>query len=405
MPTRINPLLTLSEFRDQIYLHPLYLAQIGSDVPKRSRGACQNVFFEYPYQSSDQIARQEVLQTIHQAEELFRSQIGFYPAPKFIVNEAQQYPQHYQNNLYGGYGTPQGKYKSIQVNNGFVQNIGIELLTELDPSQAVVLSDPDGDGFNELFTTSVAVADGVSADEIACFFITADRLNQPLTEWEIRPVSVTISGGVATITGDTVLLVKPINVLGLDPQILSADPVNDATNFVSAIAIYRRTVDTAETGSLIWEMPNNWCDTPPCSAQIETACFGVRDKEAGWITPRPATYDADLAAFTTLCTCQYRAPDRVTVNYLAGYPRQSNGLMNDTMARIISLLAITKLPNRTCGCARTDQIIKYYQSLPSDGEQKVYFNDMSPFGRERGALDAWALAEQFKQGRGILAYG
>jgi len=397
-------LLSIAEWREVINLHPYYLAQIGNDVPARSRGDCQGATFQWAWQDSEHLAREEIAQCIADAEELFRDKIGYYPAPKFITNEPQDYPRHYQADLYQGWGTPRGQYKSIKVNNGYVQNVGTELLTELDASIAVTLVDNDGDTIKESFNVTVpGLPSGTSASEIALFFTAVDRDDLPLSEWEIRPLRVSITGDTATIKGESVLLVKPNNQIGLDPEILSAAVASEGDTFVSEVAVYRRTVNTAETGALIWEYPGG-CDNPPCEAVMSTGCFGVRNKELGWLAPRPAIYDTELAAFTVSYPDLCRAPDRVTVNYLAGYPRQANGKMDNLHARIISLLAAARLPNKTCGCGRADQRLTYYQSLPSDGEQKVYFNDMGGFGRKQGELEAWALAAPLSQGV-IAAHG
>lgn len=399
----IPTLLTLEEFREIIGLHPYYFWQIGEGVPASSRGDCQSVMFQYAWQDSGQLAREEVADCIAQAEQMFANIAGYWPAPKFIISEQHDYPQHYQANLYSGYGTPRGQYKAVKLKWGYLQNIGTEELTLVNASVNVTFSDPDGDGVNERFTATVTVPSGTLTGEVAAFFRAADRNDLELAGWEICPITVSISGTTCTITGKSILLVKPDNVLGLDPESLSADPSDEGNTFVSAISVYRRTVNVEDTGSLIWERYN--CDTPPCAVEIGTGCFGVRNKELGWVTPQPARYDSDTSQFIHAypdCIC--RAPDRVTVNYLAGYPRQSNGKMDRTHARIIALLSAALLPNQKCGCDRADQRLFFYRSLPSDGEQNQYFDDPTPFGRNQGAIEAWKLAQPLMQGAGAM-YG
>lgn len=400
-------LLSLAEFFEIIGMHPFYANQLGVNIPARSRGDCQTVLYQEIWQNSDNLARQEIADAIALAENRFYEIAGFWPAPKYIETERHDYPKYYDKRYVNAYTQPDWRYKAIKTNAGYVQAVGTETLTLLNAAVAVTPQDYDGDGFDEAFSATVAVAAGTDPNTIAAFFTATDRLNNPLTDWEIRPLSVTVAGLVATIIGGRYLLVQPNLTLEYAPQSLDATA---AASYVTEIEVYTRTTDTSDTGSLIWERIWDTCadnqdGTSPCDVVVDTACWIARDKDSGWLAPVPALWDADISSFTYSCpTICYRPPDRVTLNYLAGYPRQSNGRMNRTLARIVSMIAVQYVENRKCGCNRVDVRLESWRQYPSDGQSNVFITPEqanNPLGSSRGYMEAWNLLYPFVQYSGI----
>jgi len=129
--------------------------------------------------------------------------------------------------------------------------------------------------------------------------------------------------------------------------------------------------------------------------EITTACFGTRDQETGWVYPIPASYDSDTAAFVAICPPQRRQPDRVTINYLSGAPRDSRGRMDKRLARAVAHLAAALTPSRTCGCKLADQKLHELRNIPMDKNGNLFTtpNELDRtaelFGiNYRGALEA-----------------
>lgn len=403
MRANVRTNLSLYEFFYYLGYHPWYAAQVGTNVPARTNPLCSDVVYQYFWQSSDALSREHFAQAIRQAEEMIAGVIGYETAPRFIVDEPVQYPQSYDRTAWGSFYQPNGKLKAIKLKNGEVHSIGVESLTVVDAGAAVVYSDEDGDGIDETFTVTATVAAGTLADDVALFFVSADRGQLQLLDCEIRPLTVSISGTTATITGHRSLMVIPLQQIVPSPSSLD---ITLATGFATTVDVYIRTVDPSDAGTLIWEniVPGIYyayygstC-TPPCQVQITTACFGVRDKPGGWVVPRPASYDDDTAQFQGICGAQWRSPDRVTVNYRAGKARQDNGWVDDRLARATTLLAAALLPRKSCGCEGTQQYIHELRNLPIDdqGRLQVSQSDMDRasiyFGSTfKGAVEAAKL--------------
>lgn len=405
MANQISTLLTLLEWCQIIGVNPYWAQQIGDDVPERGSvnvQGCEHVLFEQSWQAYEFLSRYEILEAIAQAEQLFADICGFWPAPKYVVSEPHQYPHNYDRQFPIRYGmrAASGQFKSIQTKYGHIQVIGIESLT-LVGDFATVLSDETGSGIDDTFTISAVVPAGTTAASIAAFFVSADRAGLSLEASEIKPLTVSVSGVNATITGHVSLLVLPELQLKVAPDTLSA---LDATIYASDVTIYTRATDISNNGTLIW---NNIypCEAPPCQAEIATACFGIRDFETGFLYALPAEWDSTLDQFNrTYPCCVGRDPDRVSVNYLAGIPRQGNGRMQHAYAVAIAKLATGLLSARTCGCNRADQRLLYYKSLPVDnsGNLLVPRALMEKAGEmlgsmSRGAVESWSFIEKHQQ--------
>jgi hypothetical protein len=405
MRSSVQTLLTLYEYCSIIGLNPYWFAQIGVGVPERGNYLnvkCDHVLFQSPYQAYDFLGREEIAESIQQAENLVADLLGYQVAPKYTVAEPHQYPQGYNRQFPMRYGmrNAAGGYKSIQTKYGHIQVMGIEHLT-LIGTFTTVLSDETGSGINDTFTVTAAVPAGTTAAEIAAFFIEADRVNLSLAESEIKPLNVSIAAGVATITGHVSLLVLPILQLTVAPADLNA---TDTAIYAEEVTLYSRATDITDTGSLRWAniFP---CDQPPCEVDIQTACFGIQDGELGFVYPLPAEWDSTTEQFNLHYPCCIgRDPDKLTVNYLAGYPRQNNGRMDSKHAKIIALLATSLLPNRTAGCDRANQRLYYYRNLPTDEKSNLLIpretmeaagNVLGSMGR--GACEAYRLLEPMIQ--------
>lgn len=422
---RTKTLLSLQEWAEIIGLSLFDVSQIGRNVPERQNmyppnDKCESTMFEYAWSSFDHLAREEVREAIDQAEELFASYVGYFPAPKYFTFEQHNYPLHYNVRAnsqsgyigtfpyawWGWYGsgsnapmrTSHDHFRTVQLKYGHVANVGIETLTAINTFATVFSSKVSALVMDTFTVTALGLPTGTIASEIALFFDTVDRAGLSLEESEIKPLSVSISGNTATITGSITLLVKPTLQEPLDPDRLDA---TDTSIYAASVVVYRRTTDSTNQGYLLWSNVSP-CDSPPCDASFQTSCFQAVDKERGIIAPVPASYNSTLAQFVAqFPLIGYREPDRVQINYLAGYPRQANGRMDTKHARIIALLATALLPNKSSGCIRADQRLSYYRDVPrTENGDPFVTPDMlnNPFRASgRGALEAWSLMQPLIQ--------
>lgn len=418
MWTETTTLLTLSEWAREINIHPLILSQVGE--PRAALGRdletdahrCQDIFYQFAWQTGDRLGREEVGIAIRSAEDLIAKVAGTYPAPK-ERSDIVMYPRA-ANLAFGQlwYGDS-GRLKSIKAEMGNIQSTGLYTEDIIEANVAVTGSDPLTQGFNTRFSLSVTVDTGTTADEIAVFFNSVDRRHYPLEQMEIRPIEVNISGNTATITGDHWLLIKPENYWRFVPEELNA---TTAGIYATTVDVYRRTIDLDQSGSLIWELSTytpGVCEDPPCSFEMYSGCFVPTNPRLGYVAPLPAEYDAATEEYSLLCPCQTFAPDRVALNYISGASRLDNGLMAQPWRKITALLATALLPNRNCGCSRADLRLFHYRQPPFDDNgnievsQAMFESASAAFGVSgRGAVQAYELLmghQELRIGRSVNA--
>jgi len=401
-----NTLLSLNEWASILGIDLFTFNQIGSGFPSGSSigvdsGSCNNVWFNEEWQFNN-ISRSEVAKAIANAEDMLAKRLGFYPAPKFIYQEKHQYPIPRTPYAWGGgawswgWGFPYAlpKVPSVQLNFTKVLGGGILArtfiadtinLTLIDSTTGIAAVAP---AINDMFTCSVATTI-TDTSEIGAYFRAADRspINNAITEtWRVRPIDVSITGGVATITGHSSLLVKPqletiVNPVALDVTI--------ATNFVSQLSVYRvyrDDISTDSQGIAFWEnLTDNCADDPPCTLSEASLCIGDRNGSRGQV----------FVGFTEAdCCLNWRNPDQVLINYLSG-ERLVNNRINPDYARQIAYLAASLLPSESCGCQRSDRLINYWRedvtNPPNDQAPRMLTEHelRSPFGFTRGSLYVW----------------
>lgn len=396
-------LLPIDEWARYVGIDPWTLNQWGVGFPEGSsvgiNDGCGSVFYQHEWQNmpTANLSREEIGRTIMTSEDMIAKRLGFYPAPKFIYQELVQYPAPRTPYSWGsgawswGNGFPYAlpKVPSVQLKFTKVLGGGILARTNIGDTANLTLSDSDGDTVLDLFTCSIATTI-TDVNEIGVYIRAADRVpvGAPISEmWRIRPVNVTISGGTATIMGHSAMLAKPNLQTIVNPQPLD---VTDLTNYVDELTVervYRDTTTDDAQGTAYWE--NRDCiddNTPPCTLTEASICLGDRNGARGQV----------FVAFTEdECCTNWRAPDQVAVNYLAGEPLV-NGVMNDEYAAMVAYLASGMMINQLCGCDRADRLINYWRTdvtqPPSDQGQARMLTPhemLSPFGFTRGSLYAW----------------
>lgn len=379
-------LLPLDNFARILGLDDWYFSQVGIFPTRRDNVQCKQVMFQ-SVGAQDFIAREEIAQRIADAESMIADQLGFWPAPKYVVDERPEYQRPHQRELWGMAGTQRGEWKSIETKWKRFISGGVFNRTSIQSGAAVVLSDPDNDGVDELFTVTVATTVTVTS-EIALYFKAADRLNAPLDEiWRIRPIHVEFNGGNAVITGHASQMIAPVKQLGLYPQQLD---VSDAANYVTTIDVYRAFTDTTATDSTPYQGVAIWNVLPPQSWSGQISILPVTLAE---------NFNAESQVFATFgqsCNWPFgREPDRFQVNYVSGYPADSQGNMANDMAQAVTYLAVSLLATEKCGCERVNRIIDNLRKpLSEDDAQRFYTQreiERNPFSAipNRGSLAAW----------------
>lgn len=415
-------LLPLDEWRAAIGYHPLHFWGLANDdtAPDSS---CNSVVREYAWQSADAVGRAEIRQSIQNAEEIMRKYLRYSPAPHSVVEtiDFPRYPDGRFDVL--GYADEGGRWKTLQLGEGYLQSVGTETLTAI-ATPAVVYTDRDGDGIDDTFTCTFPTT-VTDPDEIALYFAAADRLDsQPAGErWRIAPVQVSIASGTCTVIGRAWLLVKPVKYEGLVAE--DIDPAV-VTNFAATLEAYRRytsagtTLDTAQA-VLIWET-RPWPEWASLAAAAPTgstdaageaytlARCGIRDARNGVVTVGESVYDATTGSWALSRNFGYycRPPDRAIVRYFAGYPTEQGRVALRFREPILALSA-AELAKPICACDSANRKLYEYQfdlsrAAGANDEQYATSEDVltNPFGTRRGHVRAWRVVRDMMQLRGFV---
>jgi hypothetical protein len=434
-------LLPLDIFRSILGFHPWHFWGMADNSLLAVTSACNGIVTEYPWQATDAAGRAEIRDAIEQAEKLLAGYLGFYPAPRY-TNQTVPWPRYLDASLSRtGPRDPTGRWLAVQLPEGQIRAAGVESLTAATLGAAVVLSDPDGDTYNEKFTIGPIPTTITDPAEVAVYFAAADRFDGPDfssavgDHWRIQPVNVTISGGNLTITGARWLLVPPLKYQGL---VGIGSGLNPATvgNVVTTLDIYQRTTNQngittndAQT-TIIWETHPWWpqaswwcqcgCTTPvtayggspfdPSAIAQAAGRVDIHNAESGIVAAAQAAYDATTGIFTALNWDVCTEPDRVIIRYLAGYPLASDGQMQEPYRTIVARLAAAELARPICACDEANRELYRWQfdlaRTAGSGDEAygaVSAEDLNnPFGTRRGHVYAWKQVRNLRQLRGFL---
>lgn len=355
---------------------------------------CGEVFFQYDWQHSDRIGRDTIAQAILEAEQEIAREAGFNLLPDWTLDERIPYTKPGVPGAYNVWGTnPRGFAKSVELGKGHIISGGIRAKTLIQASAAVVRTDVDGDGYSEKCTVTVATS-VTDANEIRIYY----EGNSGADAWEIRPITVVISGGVATITFKSWQIPVWEKLEELDVQPLNADT---GTNYETAVDVYRVYNDPSTQATFLWEnSPADCCGScSACTLNAQTACFHLRDQRLGICVPSPATWDASSSTFTAGEFDACREPDQVRFWYYSGWrnPNLTRSYVNldPYWEMAIAAFAASKFDRPVCGCSNVSSFIdKYrrdaaYSSLQEGGFSITPELAANKLGTTAGALYAY----------------
>jgi len=389
--------LPLDEFAQLMGFNPLGFNQLTSSslFPNNT---CGETTFQYAYQHSDRVGREDMALVLQQAEYEIAREIGFNLMPDWTLNERLQYPRPSFPEAYNLIGVnPRWQLKSVEASKGHVISGGIRAKTLLEAGAAVVRTDADGDGFTETCTVIVAITT-TDLSEVRVFYNTKSGAD----EWEVRPIKVAISGGFATITFKAWQIVKWEKMEELDADALDA---HTAGNFETTVDVYRVWNNPATQAQLLWENYPNCCGTcQACTIGTQDACFHLRDERLGILVPAPATWDATDEEFDTAEWSACREPDQIRLWYYSGY-RDENLLrpyaeMSPRFKFAVAVFAASKFERPVCGCSNVNQFIEKwrrdgaYSSMNEGGFTMTSEQASNRLGTSMGALYAWRVIHQ-----------
>jgi len=339
-----STLIPLDRVATVLNLEPLHFNSVVSQYGIPERNACDDIWFQYDWQNAGKFSREELARVLHEAETVTATHLGFYPIPVWIEEEEHEIMSALRQERYN-YRNAVGGRRSFFADFKYVQAGGIRVKTLIQSGVAVAFTDDDLDLYEETATVTVATT-VTDKEEVRAYFpgYSGDDA------WEIRPVDVVISGGVATITFPKAYIVRPDlqnKVPSPDDPTLIVDG-DDNTNFVNTVDVYR--VYHSESQQVVLY------NDPSCGSNVPTEVTGsfyVRDSKRGILAYTQATWNSTTEEWTPSISCTYM-PYRLKSWYRAGlrnikssYP---NLRMEETLERLIIYYALTLADKNICGC-------------------------------------------------------
>lgn len=299
-----------------------------------------------------QTARDDLAMFIAQAEEMRRQELGYYVVPQYVLNE--EHP----------YGNP------VALNWKHIVNVGVKTTSTI--LAGVVLD--HGAEANPNDPVEISVATSVTnTGEIGVFY--------PGEDVEIRPFSISISGGTATIKIPRSRLVKP--ALNDDREDHLYYHEND--NFLATVDVKRVYTDTGTGAYLVWTSVDlviaGVKTYPDGTEDTQDALFRIADCRTSIVNLFPASAGAGAALK------RYPLPSVVRVSYIAG--RRTS--MSTEMRTV--RLAHTLTPNKPTKC---EAVAQYWADDNKPHESAV----TTPYGNKTGAVDCWLADSRAKVGMG-----
>lgn len=324
-----------------------------------------------------QYERDVVADALYQAVAEIATWIGYWPRPVWLSEDIQF-----------GNGWPY-QLQTLRTTHGRgkVQAFGQRGSTLISAGVLVTYSDTTGDTIDDTATITV-VTTVTDPTEIQAFFQVADGAAGAGDErWQIEPLTVTISAGVATITGHRALFAHPARLWAVpyaptDPNFLTKHngQTTDPNDFVTHVDIYRVYNDTTTPGQLLSDPFYSECCLTLGTTLTDAASIRLVDGEIGSFQVR--------AQDCTGC----HIFNRVRVYYKAGLPlvngmmdrrleiavvRYANTIMSET------LKTVTDLPSQPTRSRWADDREKMPRDELQPGDLK------NPFGLLRGQVEAW----------------
>lgn len=339
--SRIKTLLPLEEYARIMSIPGWHFNQV--EHPQRAvRGACDTIWLQSGYASDPNriVGRDEVAQAIAEAEYNIAHTCGFWPAPRWFCGDRDP-PVAWPEPQHGGW----QQYPALRTRWGYLIAGGQETWDQLNTYGVVVdYTDEDGDGVNEI----AEVTYGFYLDDIedACEVLIVPLGYDPSQEYAIKPLEITIAGGVLTARGYTWQFVDPALWNTIDALML-----DNADNFVPTVDIWRHYNYPYKMAEIHW--PAGPCETPPCSDLTQDACLSVTNPRNGIFIPQTGVFNGNTLVWTRQEMLYCRPPRDVAMWYYAGYRDptcDSCDYMGPSLKRAIVSLANCYMSDPPCGC-------------------------------------------------------
>lgn len=393
--------LPLDRWAALIGINPMHF----NGVYVRSPSTCEQPWLQYPYQTADRVSREEVAIAIAHAEAMIERHLRYRLLPMWETDEWHETIRPNLPELHNvSLSDLRGYSPTVQAKHGHFISGGVRAATLIEAGAAIAYTDPDGDSYSEVATVTVTVDSGQDGCELRVYFPVSNTMVATGGEdqWEIKPVSVSVSGTTATITFRREQAVLPELQADLVPPTddshLRGVDGTDNDNFLVTVDVYRVYNDPQTQTTFLWE-PFESDDDSPGSYITQTGFLMVRnDSRLSMVGYRAATWNATTSAFVAAEWSRQRVPDIVRLWYYAGLRNKELDCpvvtMDPDWERTVAYLAAALLDRPICECNNVQAWVAHWQrDLAIAGEEEglsISPADLdSQFGTRRGAVAAW----------------
>lgn len=407
-------LLSLDRFANVLGLHPLHFNQVDANIGSASSRVCVEPIYQYSWQTSDGVSREELALAIMEAEHDIAYTLGYRPGVTWEVDERVELVKSHSPEMWYSHGYDvRGDMMSVKAKYGHIISGGRKQKTLIQAADAIVYTDADSDTYFETATVVTPIAATITDPEEIAIYYPGESGSD---EWEIRPTRVTISGGNATIVFRREQAVTKALLESLDALAL-----NGMTNgnFLTTVDVYRKWHDPSVQVQFVWRSTDSGCYSCSgdgcvhCGLTVQTGCMTVKDKELGLVTLSPGDWNADDEVYDVNAFDVCRRPDYVRLWYRAGYV--DNNLLTPMIALsrrwelAVAKLAISKLDRNICSCKAVSDVQAHWnvdlrrasstQAQSSSYRVTQYELENNPFGTTIAAMDVWRLVK--REGLGV----
>ncbi len=395
----IRTLIPLDDFAEVMQIDPLHFNSVLTDL-RPEDNACDDVYAQYDWQMTGRVSRESIAQAIKQAEDTVTSYLGYAPVPQWFIGEEHDLTRPFKPELiYLVNLNVQGKRQSIVTNHGYFIEGGRKVKSLLGAGAAVVYSDPDGDGYNDLATVTIATT--VTEPSEICIYYPG---KSGADIWEIRPTTVSFGAGIATITFKKyqvpleLLLEKLAQSPGDSYRAIDGDV--DA-NFLQTVDVYHVYNDPSQQLYFVTEDSCQSCGGTGCTACngfSESGCMYGRDLRNGIVSVSRANWDAVTETFSQVAFTNCKLPDKVKIWYRAGWQNPDLDVpliqMDPSWKKAIIYYALTLIDTEISGCDNTKRIVSNARTdlarPTTQGAFAMTARDLDcPLGTTRAALQLW----------------
>jgi hypothetical protein len=384
-------------------INPLHFS--GVQIPEVQNAVCDFAWFQYNWQNADKVSREEVADSIAQAEAMLEGHLRYRLIPEWEEQEYRMGPRPFRPEMvFTGQVDTRGLFQSVETNWKHVITPGRREQTLIEAAAAVTYASTKPPAtYDDTATVSVTITAGTEAREIRVYYPghAGDE------HWRIRPIAVSIVGTTATITFARELAVveDDLEQIASGPNFIRPVDGTDDAKFLATVDVYRVWTNGATQATLIWTPPNSGCATcggsvcDACQAGSQTGCLVVRDPRLGIVQFAPATFNETTGAFETAHRAVGRQPEAVEVYYQAGLLDRSLpdpwNVMSPDWARTVTIMATALLDRPICNCAQSFTRRWATDLAFRGGASQVSAFSMSPqdlnnpFGTRAGLVYGW----------------